>query len=87
MINKLFDETAIQNFGSAKGNKKLIKSFNNAVSLSFNETEVIDGFSNDLKKSFLEIKKELKPHGDSKIQMYIYGNELGCEFMNIYCYE
>ena len=68
-IEKLIDESTLENFELAKKNAKLVQYFNNAVEFSFNETEIIYRFTIDLINSFKEIEKELNTEPGSKIQI------------------
>ncbi len=68
---KLYDKSIIQNFEQAKKSTKLIEQYEKTISMSLNESEIILNFSNDLKSSFTEMKKGMRPQVNSKIQIIL----------------
>lgn len=70
-IVKLYDDASLQNFELAKKNSLLISKYETAINFNINETEVLIRFSKDLENSFEAIKKIIKHHKDSKLQIIL----------------
>ena len=68
-IVKLYDESTIESFKKVKENKELLKCYEKAIGFRFDENQIINGFTKDLKSSFEKIKNGIRKIEDSRIQI------------------
>jgi hypothetical protein len=66
---KLYDDSLLDQIKKAFKRKKVISAFDKAVQCSFDEQKAIAKLSSDLKRSFQEIKSEIKAIDGNKLQI------------------